>query len=84
MKTKTSKRVLKDMSICTKEDNWEIKNYSLFRLVYSAMKPEDVPGWFNDAFLDITDTMLYECEQDDVPELLIDVHDYTNKVSRQK
>lgn len=44
--------------------------------------PADVPKWFNDMFLEIMDRLLYDCECDDLPEILVNVRDYISGLSR--
>lgn len=64
------------------EDRWVLKNLDIFRKVYLVTDPADVPKWFNDMFLEIMDRLMYDCECDDLPEILVNVRDYISGLSR--
>lgn len=64
------------------EDRWVLKNLDIFQKVYLVTDPADVPKWFNDMFLEIMDRLLYDCECDDLPEILVNVRDYISGLSR--
>lgn len=64
------------------EDRWVLKNLDIFQKVYFLTDPSDVPKWFNDMFLEIMDVLMYDCECDDLPELLVNVRDYISGLSR--
>jgi hypothetical protein len=63
------------------EDGWVLKNLDIFQKVYLVTDPADVPKWFNDMFLEIMDRLLYDCECDDLPEILVNVRDYISGLS---
>lgn len=64
------------------EDMWVVKNLDIFQKVYLVTDPADVPKWFNDMFLEIMDRLMYDCECDDLPEILVNVRDYISGLSR--
>lgn len=64
------------------EDRWVLKNLDIFQKVYLVTDPADVPKWFNDMFLEIMDRLMYDCECDDLPEILVNVRDYISGLSR--